>query len=410
MGTTWIPRQPDEAPRQWLLANGDVVDEPRLEETTTGQKVRIAGSNHSVYAREEDNLVLNTVEKMAARRSTRIWMPLADLRIGQARELGYTPEDKTAELYLLKKQVHEQTNVWWRFKHPTLPIEAVLHINAGRAHRWPTDSDHRVTTGLVMPLQQRVATLASASCLERDEALSRQVGALGGQCSEGVAQFIRATPPSTWDPTILGRQEFPHESEMAEALLSKIHQCDQIQTLQIPDLRNPDKPAWLDLELTDTNLNSRITSELTEYLEGAPSLAEALRLFTELRECLRGIGIVMEGRTDSDFHRGLLGDDPEGVTVPLARPHAEDGVADDQHSLRMHLPTGTFIVDCSVNLDLSKLADHAEVVAGRWDEARTIAALSGEEDTLLAFARGVSRQDHSKRARKIIRDRTNTAS
>jgi hypothetical protein len=61
--------------------------------------------------------------------------------------------------------------------------------------------------------------------------------------------------------------------------------------------------------------------------------------------------------------------------------------------LSVHLPTGTFIVECTHG-DVDK-----NVVAEKWEEALTMASLTGEEDTLLAYAREYAKKHNATRTK-----------
>jgi len=402
--TTWFPRIAPDKPKQWLLANGEIVNEPPLEMTTTGRKVRVAGTDVSAYARDMDDLVLRAVQQFATRKQTSVWMPLHDATRAMEDAAGFEPATTKAELYVLKKGLGERTIAWWRFKHPALPIEAILSVTAGRVHTWSVSSQHEVQADLVAPNTAPTQAMVAEFVKEVDGYLSRQVNRLNGQAHSTAREFVRDRPPTTWDPqTLLGRQAFGSERLMVEALLAKVRGCEEIESIQIPDLRDPDHPAWLELELYETNVNANFLSDLTEYLEGTPTVTEALRIYKELQECLRGIGLVLDDRSENDFQRGLLSDEPAGVTVQLSPPHDVDGKLDHAHTLRMHLPTGTFVVDCSATINHNEVAE-------QWEEARVVASLSGEENTLLAFARESAKRDHEQRARTIIKERRGTTS
>lgn len=237
---------------------------------------------------------------------------------------------------------------------------------------------------------------------EVDGDFSRQTAQLPSLTLAVVEDFVKKNPPAWRPTTLLKRQEFSTDRGVVEAILKAVRKIEALDTIQVLDLREPDKPAWLNLELIDSNVNSAFLSDLTEFLEGSPTVDEALRLYEELRECLRGIGLVLEGKGENDFLTGLLGNNPAGVTVKLTNaPHEQgDGEVDHDHELRMHLPTGSFIVDCSARSTVTP-----NEVADRWAEARAMAYLTGEEDTLVAYAREVARRDQDKRAKAIIRER-----
>lgn len=400
MATTWIPRTTFEKPRQWLLTNGEVVTEPALEQTTSGLKVRVPGTNLSAYKRDLEHLITSAVDAVAKARGCEVWMRHEQDRSTMNSSIGFDPDETRASVYLLDKDDHATTLIWWRFKHPTLPIEAVLSIKAMRARAWNgaiTGSNHQITTKLTVPNLSARTDLHSIILTETSGSFPTQRNATDEPYN--IQEFVRDNPPG-WDAgNILGTRNYLTDKSAVEGLLDTVRKIDEIDTLEVLDVRDEENPAWLPLELHDTNVNAAFLADLAEYLEGAPTIQEALKLYDELRQCMRGIGLVLEEKTETDFQKGLLGDEPEGVTVNVARPDKDDqNGKDTDHWIRMHLPTGTFTVECSVSQDRNHAAD-------RWDEALAIASLSGEEGTLLAFAREVSKRDHEERTRNIVKAR-----
>lgn len=401
MATTWSPRTTlfDER-RSWLLANGEIVQEPLLEETSTGLKVRVAGTNQSRYSRDTDDLIRETIRTLAARKRTHVWMPLANMRRSIINNIGFDPDQAPApELHILKADtnVTNRTTVWWRFKHSTLPIEAVLVIDAGPTNKW--SQAQQVARSLTLPHMVaddvNMLTQVVKETSHNFAATQNAHYSVTPDQRVTVREFIRDNPVQ-WTK-ILGSDGFTDERAMVQTMLTRIREADDLTSIQVPDLRDPSKPAWLDLDLDATNLNSTLSQDLQEYLEGAPSVTEALRLYQELRQALRAIGVVMFDVTENDFQRALLNGDHSGLTVGLSTPNEVGGELDHNHTLTMHLVSGTFIVNCAIA--------QQDGIADRWDEALTMASLTGEEDVLLAYARESVRRDSEKRATKIIKER-----
>lgn len=403
MATTWYPHNQSEKPRTWLLTNGETVTEPRLEMTATGLKVRVAGTSISAYTKDMDSLILKSVQEVAQQRGTEVWMPLHNLKDAMQGSAGFVPDETPAELFALSSADNAQTIAWWRFRHPTLPIEALLQVRAGktRTSYGGVTEQREVVTKLTTPDTIPALTMNAVAMSEQAYNFNTQVYKLNGQEYTTAQEFVRDNPPSAWDPGMLGRQTPNTERQAVEALLKKVRACEELESVEILDLRDPLNPEWMELELYETNVNANFLSDLTEFLEGTPTVQEALRIYEELRDCLRGIGLVLEKKGESDFSKALLSDDPAGMLVDVTRPHVEGNGFDTNHKIRMHLPTGTFVVDCSLTTDLNAVAE-------KWEEARTIASLSGEEDTLLAYANEVAKRGHKERARKVIRERGRT--
>lgn len=389
--TTWHPRTHFEKPRQWLLENGEVVTEPPLEETSTGRKVRVAGTNMSAYSGDMHNLILRAVDAVAQQKQTSVWMPLHDSEAALQRAVGFVPDEVRADLFLLKPGT--KTIVWWRFKHPTLPITALLYVTAGHVNMHYPQNGQAIAGALAMPRSQGGDLVARYRTTQTPWFTP---------IVEDVAkrEFIRDNP-SNWDSaSILGQQQVNGERQLVKVLLERVRACDELETIQIPDMRDGEL-GWLDLELYETNLNSGFLSDLTDYLEGDSTIDEALRIYGELRECLRGIGMYLNELSENDFNRGLLGGEDSYVTAQVMSGISatlDEGAVDQEHTLKMHLPSGTFVVDCNHKVNHGEAAD-------KWEEARTIASLSGVEDELLAYARRHASTQHDRRSKTILAER-----
>lgn len=401
--TTWHPRTSFTQPRQWLLTNGEIVTEPPLEQTATGRKVRVAGTDLSAFSRDMDELILRSVYEFAEQKKTQVWMPL-DGREKAMNGLAGISSESTTDLYVLTPDLTSTTKIWWRFRHPTLPIEAIVTVDAGRVTPGYAGSQHRVATTVTVPHTHPVRRdVWQAMTFDAERVTTPAFQELYvGDVNLGSREFVRDNTPE-WAHVLEGRV-LGTERAMVGFLLTKVREIDQYETIQIPDFRDSDNPTWLDLELYETNYSPTIASELAEYLDGTPTLTEALRIYGELQACLRGVGMVMEDKTENDFQKALLAGDAAGLTVDIGTPHApqSEGGWDHDHSLTMHLASGTFVVNCSATVNYGDVAD-------RWDEALTIASLRGEEDTLLTFAREAAREGQTKRSRTTVRERTGQA-
>lgn len=393
MATTWSPVVHVER-NDWLLMNGEVVREPALEQTPSGRKMRVAGTNLTCFTRDMDTLLLGALKRAANDRNTEVWMPLTQFDQRIRGELGYKPEETRAELYLLNSQL-TKTVFWWRFRHPTLPVEAYLTVRSDKPDGW--SSTHTVSSTLTMPrTDQDLQRGPTRITTTRDQDFSNVYYFLSDPEDRQWQEFVRDNPPE-WVGPLLRNHDIQAEKVVIQTLLTMARAADDLQTITVPDLRDLENPGWLELELHGTNFNGSVLSDMQDYLEGSASVNETLRLYNEFREGLRAIGVVLEERTEDHFHQALLSGDRGPLTVQvLSGAHDEEGV-DSDHTLTMHLPTGTFVVNCS--------AAGKNAVADRWEEVHTVASLTGEEDVLLAFAREYVRTSSEKRARKIINKR-----
>lgn len=396
--TTWSPVTQLER-RQWLLTNGEVVTEPDLEESPSGRKVRVVGTDLTAYASSLDDLLTQAARHVAKAKGTDVWMPLHRRADMEAQALGFDPAITKAQLHLIHSPGvrYGQTVCWWRFKHPKLPIEAVLvvRMEAGYSGQqaivgrlvYPDTRPYRhgPTPTLTADASEGFGTLEST--MRDQESLMR------------FREFRRDNPTTNAVPSdVLGEWSHDGERVAAQMLLKRIRRADSIQEVDIPDLRE-DKPDWLTLELIDTNVNQALIQDLVDYLDGTPNIDEALRTYKELQLIMRKLGVVMEDRTDNDFQAALLAGNKESLEVTLNRPAEVGHDIDRFHSLSMHLPTGTFVVHCNHR-------NNDNEVAEKWEEALLIAQLSGNEDALLAYALKYAEDREKKRVRKIVKERS----
>lgn len=399
MTTTWHPRLNHE-PRSWLLENGEILTEPAMEKTGSGVKVRIAAMpSLTAYSKDADTLIQRAVGEIARQKRTAVWMGLHNSDAARNQSLGFKPDETKAELFLHNPALR-RTIAWWKFRHPTLPIEAVVHLKA--YHVDTSDpSDGQMVVGTLTAPRAGEHQWGSMWNSTKTAMLSPLVSAEAGPDRE----FIRDEPAEWLGDGVLGDHRCASETEMVRKLLELTRIVDGYDTIEVPDQRQTTDPGWLELELYETNVNSNFINDLVDYLDGSASVAEAARIYGELRQCMRGLGVYLQELNENDFSKGLLGGADQFVTTRLGLT-AEDLDAekkdgrDHQHTLRMHLPSGTFVVDCDVR-DTNK-----EEAILRWEEAMTIASITGEEDVLVAFARASVEDKRRKRSKNILAQRT----
>lgn len=393
--TTWHPRTTSQ-PREWLLTNGEVVHEPALEESGSGLKVRVAGTKLTAYSKDVDDLIVKAVEAIAAQKQTSVWM-----RTQSSTARARYSEKPKLHVIAEPDNRYANTQLYWVFKHPTLPIEATLTIelaaayhygNNGdrpqRLHAW-VDGPDTAPNATTNPLWVQVNAGDYGGYRDRLRTYEQQTK---------FREFIRDTPPTPPLTDLLGEQSLKGERQAVEHLLKKVRAADALASIQIPDLRDVDNPAWLDLELFETNVNDKFIADLADYLDGAPSVEEAHGLYEQMLRTLRSVGIVMEdSKSKNDFQAALLSNEP--LTVKVG-PVAEVGHGrDHEHDLTMDLRTGTFIVNCSM-----RVADR-NTIAEKWEEAQVLAQFTGKEDELLAYARRYAETEAQRRAEKILKER-----
>ena len=398
MATTWLPKHRFRTARQYLLANGEVIEEPDLEESSSGVRIRIAGTTKSVYKRHEDELVKKGLEMAASRRRTQFWMPV-DLNDGALnRSAGFTPAEVKARFEPTTRR--SKALAWWSFKHPTLPIKALLIV------QWYNDNDyaegHRITTALVVPNQQ-VKGLNPLCTKVIDPEFDQVRRTLDdSDAKEAFDEFIREDGGVRLD--LLGVQSDLIERKAVGTLLKQVRAAEELEEIQIPDLRlagTHHQFDWLTLKLDETNVNGRFMQDISEYLSGTATAERALELYKELVGTLRTLGMVMgTNLRENQLMEAMLSGDTDALVVQVSTAVGDDGkTRDPKHPISVHLPTGTFVVSCPNE------TEDKDKIAHAWEESRMLADLTGKEDELLAYARQYVNTNHNRRTKKIVAQR-----
>lgn len=400
MGTTWIPLTRFE-PRTWLLANGETVQEPALEQTGTGRKVRVAGQQAtSVYNYEIDDLLVRAVRQLADAKQTTVLIEETGHRDREVHALGFDPPATKALLHLIHDptDAKAKTTGWWRFKAPKMPFEVVLYARLTPPPYGSNSQQVQVVVGLTQPILNGTATESMTFSSDTFPEVSQVARRTGSDAEYAWREFIRDNPPN-WITSMLGNHIHPHPRAAVTSLLEVVREFESYESLQVPDMSDPASPAWMELELYETNVNAEFVSELTEYLDGAPTIEQAADLYDQMLATLRSAGIAVSAKSRNDFLAALLAGEKSTLNMEVANLNNEDGEYDHHHTLSVHLPTGTFIVECNhAALDTNTVAEH-------WEEAKTIAALTGEESELLAYARGYAQEKIKKRTANILKER-----
>lgn len=414
--TTWSPRSVFDR-RSWLLTDGTVVTEPALEESPSGRKVRVAGTKITAWEKDLDSLVLKAVSQAAIEKQTRVWIGCELQAETMVNSLGFDPDQTGApKLHTIHTPTMKgaETHYWWKFRHGNLPVEFVLAVSI-RAENNRGASDTAIKTQtihsrLVGPDMYPVSITDPYPTMDFQTVINHEPD-FNGQClSAGngdynhglrAREFVRDNPcPWTTESDPLLKPGYTHANERAgvEALYSLVRRLDDLQTIQTLDLRDPDNPAWLDLELHDTNVGNAQLSEMSDYLDSVPNTAAALEHYVALLQVLRSNGLVLAPITENHFHGAMQSGDTAGFTAEVS-PVADLTGIDTDHTVTLHVPSGTIIVNCSLR-DADK-----NTVAEAWDEALVLAQLTGQEDELLAYARAFGDQKAKKRRHKIMRER-----
>lgn len=394
--TTWSPVTQLER-KSWLLANGEVVTEPDLEETPSGRKVRVKGTNMSAFRKDMDDLLGKAVRAIAAERGTKVWMPLERSRFWNS--IGTQVPQATGKLNAVTNQ-SDDTIVWWTFRHSDLPIEATLYVKID-ARGYYYNRDWTASTRLAFPLtgldEYNSWNQAVDETAHNWEQLKNQAN-LDWQQRSNVDTMVRDKKPS-WDTTLLGRFSHGNQRNVIKYALEQVRKIEELESIQIPDLRDPDKPAWLTLELFNSNYKPDFEQDCLDVLDGAPTVAEALEHYNAFRATLAKVGLVLDEREENHILEALAGK-KEALTVGFGTVLDAQGNPDNEHAVSIHLPTGTIYTRCH-----RRPVDKNEI-AEKWEEARMLASLTGQEDELLVYAKEYVQREQETAMKKLVKSRS----
>lgn len=398
MATTWAPRTALDK-KSWLLHNGEIVEEPPLEESSSGLKVRLAGTTVSTYAKDIDDLLVKGVQELAKQKQTKVWMPLWQRSQAERQALGFTPSHQKAELHYVTAGRSNETVAWWRFKHPTMPIEAVLVVSAGHRYRYNSALHDQTVTGRVtLPFMGQTPGAHATVLTETETSFHQHLCQISDYNEQTrFREFVRDHQPD-WIGA-LGEERTGSPRQSVALLLRKVRQVDALPSITVPDLRDPEAPAWLELELFETNVNEKFIADMVDYLDGAPSVEQAAQLYTELIKTFQSIGMVIPEKHENDFLTALVSGEKDALRVHLGNADDVGHQKDHNHTLSVDLRTGTMIVNCA-----HQQADR-NTIAEKWDEQLMLAQMTGREEEFLAYARGFSDEANKDRKKRILKER-----
>lgn len=393
-------------PREWLLGTGEVVREPPLEMSGSGRKIRVAGTTESVYNTEIDMLLRQAVDRIASDKHTTVWLDITgglEDRIRYA--IGFRPAEAKGKLHLVHDPGNAAgyTDLWWRFKDVGTPFEVLLWARLKNHRTAGSVNGQFLHVSLVTPARNAFDQNNLPVLLVKDKYFSEYVNLTRFQGNSDLPpkwqEFVRDNPPD-WPVDLLGDGNHPHARAGVAALLKVVREFEAIDEIEVPDMGDPFNPAYRTLKLHGTNVNAELLSDLTEYLDGAPTIEQAAELYQQMLETLRSVGISVQGKSPNDFLAAMLAGEKSTLNMQVFGLSEEQMRVDQDHKLSVHLPTGTFIVECThQDVDKNQVAEH-------WEAAKTMASLTGEADELLAYARAYAASNQERRTKSILKERT----
>jgi len=388
--TAWRPW--NRTKDRWLLTDGSIVTTPDMEMSPAGRKVRVVGTKKSVNSGYSAQVIEEAVRLLADQRG-------ANVRCSCAPDQP-TEYSGDLKLWFAEGRRYAETNIWWSFRHPSLPIEAVLRVRAKLQYGTAVQVSCDITATRLNPVwitANEKATYAGG----RWRTLARENSVM-----QAVAELMRD------DPQVYGEipgefftdQDFPTSRKAVEAILRRVRLFEDLTELPIPDLLDNDHPVWMGLALYDTNVSGEFIQTLVDFLDTTSSMKDVQEAYEELRRAMTRLGFVLPERSEDDLASALQTDNASMyVTLSPVWDANKDNTGeysstDDEHTVYLHLTSGCLLVSCT-KTDMREQAGQA------WEEAITVASLTGQQSNLLAFANEYVKNNAEGNARKFVNSR-----
>lgn len=439
--TLWYPL-PGTGTR-WMLTDGTVLDEPAMESSSSGRRVRIAGNKTNSYPAPERSKAAYA-EVLRRARTREQWVLCEYLAPSPESDLPPAPR-----LYMLDnpscnqwRSVDEKVVYGWyyqcaEFPNVTLSIQIVGEDSRGYYARRSAERMVSLKTQMTPLALADAGTHAHAfedfgsltsvpmgSPMPLGSFLNRFYDGTYGTCpithvAPNDHARLRELLASTKDEV----RYYGDDRGQLRDLLCRVRAWDELDEFT---LANPAKstfsgapgPDVLTMRRTATNVTPAAIENLTVALDAAPLIEEALAKYGELRTVLNRIGLVLGDLRRSDLVRTLTGERAgvlAGVNVQAYSGDSARGAGDpnlratltchDDHKLSLDLLSGMFVVAC----DRRAISD-PEILAitgARWQEATAIASITGQENELLAAARVVAHQCQQEQTARLFQAQPN---
>lgn len=374
--------------RKWLMTDGSVQEEPLIEQSPSGRRVRVAGTKQSYPAKLHEALAANSLTTISGHQV----FALLD---------SHEPWSKSEALphypFTEKNEGFEQGSVEYTsllrcVEHPELFLGRTL--TASFHHGWGATPSGSVR------LSYWGSKLARA--VQHNQGYDPVL-----HLEDIRDRLNRFTLTGRNDLLKDGRTTFTSSTRETMAVIYPVLRKwrEEEETLvEIPNLATSEG-TW-HFETVSTDVTPDLLDGIAAVVEGAEDIKEAARLYKELRKVLSRSGLFLPHKREGSFAR-LISGDAEGMPVAIRNNDTpgQDGVglADGSHELWVDLLTGEVSIHCgpadAMNVNTTRIASEA------WEEARTIASITGQEQELVNLAHEIGKREaemfHESRHRKL---------
>lgn len=401
--TEWVTHS--RVPRVWLLDDGSELMEPLLETTTGGRRIRSSVDPKIVGSQYEANDVAFTQVVHDAQQAGRVIVCerhdvtriLNNMRAAQLIPYPINPSFKPVIPHTFgnvhKQQSdyreglleHNRTIFMTAYKHPDLPVYAIHAISWRDEYNGNLVKSAIYTVELYPAAQfgytTKLASAPGVTAVGEDLwSTNTLLGYTTAQLDMDPEDRISLTPSTSReairDFVRLARRGLEPERSLPDVFsLMRDRNMRNATSVQALDI------GRVDFERVACNYNAEVLEDLKDFAMGSTAASEAARLYADMAKVLRSAGLVLSQATENDFLRLLAGGSLQVEMRGEWNIARQGGNQKGAHHAVIDIATGAIFTACpKENHALPEQTIHA------WNEAQTIASLSGREDDLLAFA------------------------
>ena len=399
--TVWSPA-PYISKQEWLLADGTVVTSPDFETTSSGRRVRVAGTTNSIGSRQVETLIQASIDKIAQERGTsRLLRLFPEQETDEAAaSLVGAPESvfhDAVTLHLLNQQQTSgrggRTVAVWKYRDRDLtPIVAYVFVTLEQRYNDTYTVETRLVWRDTRPNWAQTNGLlgADGSAIQGNDMY---------RYSDDHQKLAERIPPLL--PFQLGLKNY--QGQMRTAVVKFAEQCrqiDQWDELSVPDSGTQGKVTRV-FKRAASNYSAAFNAELLDFVQTGPVLERIKESYDQLLQDFKTLGIVVTERIDGgDLAQAIHGNLTKIQATLRANDDEEEtgNNVDPHHTVAFDFATGTVVVNCGHTNDLDETAQ-------AWEIAKFKAEMTGELDVLLEYARAYRDPKEQARLKRIIKQR-----
>lgn len=403
--TTWSPA-PYIGKQEWLLQDGSVVTSPDFETTSSGRRVRVAGTQTSVGSRQVNDLITAAIDQVATERGTKRWMRIFDKTVEEDHRASNAGLNGTVFREAVNLHINDQsqsgnaygsTTLVWDFEAPGLPLYATVFLTFNQRGT----SRHDVSTKVVWRDTQ-IAQNNEVPSYNSYDGSTLNIANLYRYSDEyrAVEAAVAKDGGILDGHTLVARAHSGQFRQAVTDFATRAKALDDLDEITLPDMRDTSKPQFLTFKRKASNYNATIHNEIVALIQTGPLLEQIKNSYLELVSAMSRLGVVFKTKPgDNEFAKAAAGDltTLRAVIEPCEDTTHSDGV-DHHHTVSLDFASGSVIVNCGHTTGMDEISE-------AWNIAKFKAEVVGEVDILLEYAKAYRNPKEQARIRKIIEQR-----